>query len=245
MVKTTHPGNIGAAARVMANLGLADLRLVMPRVFPTQAATARAAGAEHILEQATVCDTLEEATADCSFVIGATARRRTIGSPLLEPQNAASRLIEASRHGSTALVFGQEAAGLTNEQLDLCHAHVRVGVEDDFPSLNVATAVAILIYEVRRQSYSRAPSEDNGCEIDPRLKGTVPMTVLEFERLMEHLEQVGHRTGFLTGPRTRLLRKMRRFLRQGLCSQADVNIVRGVLTSIEQTIERGKTTGER
>ena len=71
------------------------------------------------------------------------------------------------------------------------------------------------------------------------------MTVLEFERLMEHLEQVGHRTGFLTGPRTRLLRKMRRFLRQGLCSQADVNIVRGVLTSIEQTIEKGKATGER
>jgi tRNA (cytidine32/uridine32-2'-O)-methyltransferase len=245
MVETTHPGNIGAAARVMANLGLADLRLVRPRVFPAQDATARAAGAEHILEQAIVCDTLEEATAGCSFVIGATARRRTVGSPLLEPQNAASQLIEASRHGSTALVFGQEAAGLTNEHLDLCHSHVRVGVEDDFPSLNVATAVAILIYEVRRQSCSHAPSEDNGCEIDPRLKGTVPMTVSEFERLMEHLERVGHRTGFLVGPRTRLLRKMRRLLRQGVCSQADINIIRGVLTSIEHTIEKGEASGER
>ena len=245
MVETTHPGNIGAAARVMANLGVADLRLVRPRVFPAQAASARAAGAEHILEQATVCDTLEEATAGCSFVIGATARLRTIGSPLLDPQNAASRLIEASRHGSTALVFGQEAAGLTNEHLDLCHAHVRIGVEDDFSSLNVATAVAILIYEVRRQSYPHASNKDNGCENDPRLKGTVPMTVSEFERLMEHLERVGHRTGFLTGPRTRLVRKMRRLLRQGLCSQADINIVRGVLTSIEHTIHRGEASGER
>lgn len=245
MVETTHPGNIGAAARVMANLGVADLRLVRPRVFPAQAASARAAGAEHILEQATVCDTLEGATAGCSFVIGATARRRTVGSPLLEPQNAASRLIEASRHGSTALVFGQEAAGLTNEHLDLCHAHVRIGVEDDFSSLNVATAVAILIYEVRRQSYPDPSDEDNRYEDDPRLKGTVPMTVSEFERLMEHLERVGHRTGFLTGPRTRLLRKMRRLLRQGLCSQADINIVRGVLTSIEHTIRRSDASGER
>ena len=245
MVETTHPGNIGAAARVMANLGVADLRLVRPRVFPAQAASARAAGAEHILEQATVCDTLEEATAGCSFVIGATARLRTIGSPLLDPQNAASRLIEASRHGSTALVFGQEAAGLTNEHLDLCHAHVRIGVEDDFSSLNVATAVAILIYEVRRQSYPHASNKDNGCENDPRLKGTVPMTVSEFERLMEHLERVGHRTGFLMGPRTRLLRKLRRLLRQGLCSQEDINIVRGVLTSIEHTIRRGEASGER
>jgi TrmH family RNA methyltransferase len=245
MVETTHPGNIGAAARVMANLGLADLRLVRPRVFPAEAATARAAGAEHILEQATVCDTLEEVITGCSFVIGATARRRTIGSPLLEPQTAASCLIKASWLGSTALVFGQEAAGLTNEHLDLCHAHVRVGVEDDFPSLNVATAVAILIYEIRRLSYSHAPGEDNRCKTDPRLKGTVPMTVSEFERLMEHLERVGHRTGFLTGPRTRLLRKLRRLLRQGLCSQADINIVRGVLTSIEHTIEKGEATGGR
>lgn len=245
MVGTTHPGNIGAAARVMANLGLADLRLVRPRVFPAEAATARAAGADHILEQATVCDTLEEAAADCSFVVGATARRRAIASPLLEPQNAASRLVKASRTGSTALVFGQEASGLSNEHLDLCHAHVRIAVEDDFPSLNVATAVAILTYEVRQQSYSHGASEEIGCEADPRLRGTVPMTVSEFERLMEHLERVGHRTGFLIGPRTRLLRKLRRLLRQGLCSQEDINIVRGVLTSIEQTIQKGEPTGDR
>ncbi len=245
MVETTHSGNIGAAARVMANLGLADLRLVRPRVFPAEAATARAAGADHILEQAGVCDTLEEATAECSLVIGATARRRTIGSPLLDPQNAASHLVKASGRGSTALVFGQEAAGLSNEHLDLCHAHVRIGVENDFSSLNVATAVAILIYEVRRQSDSHSPSGEIGYEIERRLKGTVPMTVAEFERLMEHLERVGHRIGFLRGPRTQLLRKLRRLLRQGLCSQEDINILRGVLTSMEQTIEKGKAIGDR
>ena len=95
MVETTHPGNIGAAARVMANLGLADLRLVRPRVFPAQAATARAAGAEHILEQATVCDTLEEATAGVVLLSALQRAVRTIGSPLLDPQNAASRLIRS------------------------------------------------------------------------------------------------------------------------------------------------------
>jgi len=245
MVETTHSGNIGAAARAMANLGLADLRLVKPRVFPAEAATARAAGADHILEQATVWDTLEQATSECHLVVGATARRRAIGSPMLDPQTAASRLVKASWSGSTALVFGQEASGLSNEHLDLCHAHVRIGVEEDFSSLNVATAVAILIYEVRRQSDSHAVSEEIGSEIDPRLKGTVPMTVLEFERLMEHLERVGHRTGFLTGARARLLRKLRRLLRQGLCSQEDINILRGVLTSIEQTIEKGEAAGDR
>ncbi len=245
MVETTHSGNIGAAARVMANLGLADLRLVRPRVFPAQDATARAAGADHILEQASVCDTLEAAVAECSFVIGATARRRAIGSPLLDPENAASHLVKASGRGSTALVFGQEAAGLSNEHLDLCHAYVRIGVENDFSSLNVATAVAILIYEVRRQSDSHTASEEIAYEIERRLKGTVPMTVSEFERLMEHLERVGHRIGFLRGPRTQLLRKLRRLLRQGLCSQEDINILRGVLTSMEHTIEKGETTSDR
>ena len=93
MVETTHPGNIGATARVMANMGLTQLCLVSPRSFPDPAATARAAGADHILEQARVFDSLEAAVSDCGCVIGATARRRSLAWPLLDAEQAAARLV--------------------------------------------------------------------------------------------------------------------------------------------------------
>jgi tRNA (cytidine32/uridine32-2'-O)-methyltransferase len=231
MVETTHPGNIGATARVMANMGLTQLCLVSPRSFPDPAATARAAGADHILEQARVFDSLEAAVSDCGCVIGATARRRSLAWPLLDAEQAAARLVSEQQSIDCALVFGPEACGLSNAHLDLCHAHLRIDVNEAFPSLNVATAVAVMAYEFRKQS-DLAASES---AVQSR-EEVAPMTMGEFDQLMSHMERVLSNTAFLSGPKTKLLRKIRRLLLQGVKSTQEVNILRGVLTSLEYAL---------
>ena len=146
LVRTSHPGNIGAAARAMANMGLSDLRLVEPAGFPGLEATARAAGASHVLETAQICRTLDEAIADSGFVVGATARSRSIAWPSSDPASVMAELVTQSRAGKVSLLFGREASGLTNEELDRCQRHVRIPVNEDFPSLNLAAAVLIFGY---------------------------------------------------------------------------------------------------
>ena len=231
MVETTHPGNIGATARVMANMGLTQLCLVSPRSFPDPAATARAAGADHILEQARVFDSLEAAVSDCGCVIGATARRRSLAWPLLDAEQAAAQLVSEQQSIDCALVFGPEACGLSNAHLDLCHAHLRIDVNEAFPSLNVATAVAVMAYEFRKQS-DLAASES----VVQSTEEVAPMTMGEFDQLMSHMERVLSNTAFLSGPKTKLLRKIRRLLLQGVKSTQEVNILRGVLTSLEYAL---------
>ena len=231
MVETTHPGNIGATARVMANMGLTQLCLVSPRSFPDPAATARAAGADHILEQARVFDSLEAAVSECGCVIGATARRRSLAWPLLDAEQAAARLVSEQQSIDCALVFGPEACGLSNAHLDLCHAHLRIDVNEAFPSLNVATAVAVMAYEFRKQS-DLAASES----VVQSTEEVAPMTMGEFDQLMSHMERVLSNTAFLSGPKTKLLRKIRRLLLQGVKSTQEVNILRGVLTSLEYAL---------
>ena len=231
MVETTHPGNIGATARVMANMGLTQLCLVSPRSFPDPAATARAAGADYILEQAKVFDSLEAAVSDCGCVIGATARRRSLAWPLLDAEQAAARLVSEQQSIDCALVFGPEACGLSNAHLDLCHAHLRIDVNEAFPSLNVATAVAVMAYEFRKQS-DLAASESAVQSTEE----VAPMTMGEFDQLMSHMERVLSNTAFLSGPKTKLLRKIRRLLLQGVKSTQEVNILRGVLTSLEYAL---------
>jgi len=231
MVETTHPGNIGATARVMANMGLSELCLVSPRSFPDPAATARAAGADNILEQVQIFDSLEGAVADCGCVIGTTARRRSLAWPLLDSEQAAARLVRESQDTTCALVFGPEACGLSNAHLDLCHAHLRIDVNEAFSSLNVATAIAVMAYEFRKQSTSQIP-----CMSHQRTEEMTPMTMGEFDQLIKHLERVLNHTAFLSGPRIRLVRKLRRLLLQGVQSTQEVNILRGVLTSLEYAL---------
>lgn len=232
MVETTHPGNIGATARVMANMGLSELCLVSPRSFPDPVATARAAGADDILEQAKKYESLESAVADCGCVIGATARRRSLASPLLDSEQAAVRLVRESQTTTCALVFGPEASGLSNAHLDLCHAHLRIDVEEAFPSLNVATAIAVMAYEFRKQSEHSVPLVTHRQANEDTL-----MKMGEFDHLVKHFERVLHQTEFLAGPRIRLVRKLRRLLLHGVQSTQEVNILRGVLTSLERALE--------
>ena len=226
MVGTTHPGNIGATARAMKNMGFRDLTLVSPRSFPHEDATARASGAEDILENTIVTTTLDQALADCHFAVGASARFRAIEWPTLEPRECAARLVDASARGNVALVMGPEKSGLSNEHLDRCQALVTIPTDPEFSSLNIAMAVQVLCYELR---LATLVLQDPG---DPELRSA---TLEEMEYFYEHLEAALTDSGFLDpdNPRT-LMRRLRRLFIRAAPDQNEINILRGVLTAFER-----------
>ena len=228
LVRTSHPGNIGAAARAMANMGLSDLRLIEPAGFPGPEATARAAGANHVLENAQISHTLDEAIADSGFVVGATARSRSIAWPSSDLASGMTELVEQSRAGKVSLIFGREASGLTNDELDRCQRHVRVPVNENFPSLNLAAAVLIFCYELRRAYSAVDGLSDGGMNI------SLPLASAEqVQGFFQHLEIVLNEIGFLKSPSTRLLRKIKRIFSRTPLQEQEVNILRGILTSVQ------------
>lgn len=227
LVGTTHPGNIGACARAMKNMGITDLALVNPRFFPHEDATARASGADDVLENARVVATLEEAISDCVYVAGASARTRAIDWPSLEPRDCAARLIEESRNGNVAAVFGPEKSGLSNADLDHCDTLLTIPANPDFSSLNLAMAVQVITYELRLASETDVP---DGKEPD-----VPPATNDELEYFYAHLEQVLTDINFLNpdNPRT-LMRRLRRLFIRAHPDKNEVNILRGILTAVER-----------
>lgn len=226
LVGTTHPGNIGAVARAMKNMGLTDLSLVSPRDFPHADATARASGAEDLLERARVVESLAEAIGDCHYVAGASARPRTIGWPTVEPRECAERLTAEGRRGMAAAVFGPEKSGLTNEDLDRCHMLLTIPAAPEFSSLNLAMAVQVVCYELRVASSAgkrAAASRD-----------TPLATGEELEHFYRHLEQVLTGSGFLDPENPRqLMRRLRRLFARAEPDQNEINILRGILTSLD------------
>jgi tRNA (cytidine32/uridine32-2'-O)-methyltransferase len=230
LINTTHPGNIGATARAMKNMCLSDLALVNPAQFPSAEATARASGADDLLESAMVVDTLDEAIAGCRWVVGTTARPRTIGWPTLTPRECAGQLIEKAGTGMVAIVFGRERMGLTNEEVDKCQALVTIPGNPEYLSLNVASAVQILAYEVHLAGLvaDTAPADIRGL-------GSASSSE-EMERYYEHLEQVLIEIGFLDPENPRkLMRRLRRLFGRAEPDSVELNILRGILTAIQQT----------
>ncbi|MGH8027716.1 MAG: RNA methyltransferase, partial [Pseudoxanthomonas sp.] len=144
LVGTQHPGNIGAAARALKTMGLSKLVLVAPEQYPADEAFRRAAGADDLLASARVVATLAEAVADCRFVLGCTARSRRVALEEFHPHAAGERVAAIARRDETALVFGRERTGLTNEELQLCHASVHIPANPEYSSLNLAAAVQVL-----------------------------------------------------------------------------------------------------
>ena len=227
LVGTTHPGNIGAVARAMKNMGLSDLALVDPRCFPHEEATARASGAHDLLENAMRVETLPEAIADCVYVAGASARPRSINWPCLDCRDAAARLLEESSNGKVAAVFGPEKTGLSNSDLDHCDTLLTIPTHPDFSSLNLAMAVQVLTYEIRAAQVDKHPSY----EADAPLA-----TSAELERFYGHLEQVLTDLQFLDPDNPRyLMRRLRRLFIRARPDQNELNILRGILTSVERS----------
>ncbi len=226
LVGTTHPGNIGAAARAMKNMGLTDLMLVCPRHFPHDDAAARASGAEDILESAKVVDSLEETLRDCVYVAGASARSRTIGWPAIAPRECATKLLEESRNGPVAVVFGPEKSGLTNEDVDRCHTLLTIPTEPGFSSLNLGMAVQVICYELHVAQIGLA--EEAGNSEVPAATGE------ELERFYTHLEEVLTDGGFLDPENPRqLMRRLRRLFVRAQPDQNEINILRGMLAALD------------
>jgi TrmH family RNA methyltransferase len=223
----------------MKNMGLMDLLLVNPRYFPHDDATARASGAEDVLEAARVLDSLADAIGDCRYVAGASARPRTraIGWPTLTPRDCAARLHHESEQGVVAAVFGPEKSGLTNEDLDLCHTLVTIPAVPDFSSLNLAMAVQVLCYELR----VAAP----GGQVPGSAREVPLASAAELERFYTHLEEVLAASGFLDAEHPRyLMRRLRRLFLRAEPDCNEINILRGILSSLEPRARPERPLGE-
>lgn len=228
LVRTTHPGNIGASARAMKNMGFTNLALVAPKYFPDDQATARASGAEDILQNSQLTLDLPAAIADCHVVLGTSSRTRSLPIPLLTAKEAAALAAEnIQQDRRVAFVFGQERTGLTNDELALCHYHLYIPCDPDFPSLNVASALQIIAYELHQSLLTLMPQ--NLVATSDLVSG------LEMERFYEHLEASLIKLQFLdpTNPR-QLMRKLRRLFNRLEMEQNEMNILRGILSAIEK-----------
>lgn len=227
LVEPSHPGNVGSIARSMANMGIGNLALVAPRDFPSPVASSRACGADWILDGASVYRSLDEAVEDCALVFGTTARRRSISWPTVSPEEAMNMAVEAGSR--FAVVFGRERNGLENRELDCCNYMIRIDVDEGFPSMNLASAATILSYEFRKAAQGRRESE---------LPEVDYATSEQLGGLIEHLEETLLLTEFLDGRSSLLIRKLRRLFNRSRLSREEVNILRGILTSMERKAGR-------
>jgi len=216
-------------------MGLASLCLVRPKVFPAADATARAAGADDILENASVHDSLFHAVRDCALVFGTTARERSISWPLRQPGEAAVEAVNcAAAAGDVAFVFGRESSGLTNEELDLCNRMITIPCNPVFSSLNLAAAVQILCYEVRRNLPAAGTQPETGKDYEP-------VTTEEMSLFYEHLERCLVKLDYLDPDKPRrLMRRLRRLFNRAGLDRNEYNILRGVLAAIEDTRQNDK-----
>lgn len=233
LVETTQPGNIGSAARALKTMGLARLHLVRPRLFPHAEATALAAGSDDLLDAAVIDDDLGDAIGPCHFVLGASARRRGVALPELNPREAAAALLAAAGQGEVALVFGTERTGLSNDELQRCQACVRIPANPAYSSLNLAQAVQVLAYELRQAALATGvlPADPG----DAREPSERPATSAEMEGLFRHLDTALHAIDFHKGKDgTTITRRLRRLFMRAAMSEREVAILHGVLTDAER-----------
>ncbi len=230
LVEPSHPGNIGAAARAMKTMGLQRLRLVGGVDHLAEVAQERASGASDLLAAAMQHDDLDQALVGCQWVVGASARLRRLPWPALDPREAARRLVTLPLGSAGALVFGRERSGLTNAELERCNALLHIPTDPEFGSLNLAAAVQVCAYEVRMAL----------------LQGAVPVMVRDqlasaeaLAALHEHLYRVLIRSEFLHPERPgRVMRRLRRLLVRAAPERTEVDILRGILSAVEDSMER-------
>lgn len=232
LVNPKHPGNIGAVARAMKNMGLTHLSLVDPVEFPHAVATARAAGADDILAKAQVCADLTEALTGCHYAYALSARSRTLSWPQCDPRECA-RQIASQAPALAGIVFGRERNGLTNEELAQCHYHVAIPADPNFSSLNLAAAVQVMAYELRYQALALEQSISAGVIPPPRELATAE----QIQGFFEHIESTLTKLEILdpAHPKMLMLRIQRLFLRAEL-DVIEINILRGFLKAVNKRL---------
>jgi cysteine desulfurase len=236
LVEPSHPGNIGAAARAMKNMGLASLTLVRPRDFPNAEAIARASGAHDVLARARIVESVAEALEGCSFVAATTARERVQNFRVLDVREAGVRIASEALRAPVAVLFGSERAGLANEHLEAAHALIRIPANPEYPSLNLAMSVQLVAYEVHRAA---------GACVDPSRPALASPE--EMQRLYAHVEAVLTEIGFRdrTESGVHLMQRIRRFLQRAEVDENEVKILRGILTAVQSRRRRAGEGGSK
>ncbi len=252
LVRTSHPGNIGAAARAIRTMGFTRLVLVAPHKYPHAEATALAAGADEVLDRVVIVPTLAEAIADCTYVLGCTARQRAVALPELAPRIAAAHAREALSSGEVAVVFGNERTGLENEELMRCNAAVHIPSDPTYSSLNLAQAVQVLAYELRLSLIERqgvpVPSDGEQASVGRAAgsaKSDPPATAEQMEHFFSHLSQMLIDIDFHKGrsPVT-IERRLRRLFGHANLDQREVRILRGIFDDAQRMARIAKNKGE-
>jgi TrmH family RNA methyltransferase len=234
LVDPSHPGNVGAAARAMKNMGLEELVLVRPKDHPNVEATARASGAADLLARARVVDSIAAAVAGCGLVLGTSARPRSANWALLDPATAARRLVDEASLRPAAVLFGGERNGLSNEDLSACHALLNVPADPGYESLNLAQAVQIVAWEIRKAV---------GAEPRRLAPEAPPATAEQVARLHAHLATVLAEIGFKDERNVgNLVTRLERLLARAVPDEKEVQILRGVLTAVQRRIEQAGGT---
>ncbi|MDF7671185.1 tRNA (cytosine(32)/uridine(32)-2'-O)-methyltransferase TrmJ [Orbaceae bacterium ESL0721] len=232
LIGTSHTGNIGSAARAMKTMGLTELVLVNPLVEPDSQAISLAAGASDIIQNIKIFPSLDAAIADCTLVIGTSARQRNLAWPNLMPDECGEKLVQTATTAPTALVFGCERVGLTNNELQKCHYHVTIPANPEYSSLNLAMSVQILCYEIRQAWLKMVPSSEPPVPQLPKDE--------DIERFYQHLESTLLQTGFIHENHPgQVMNRLRRLFTRAYVEQQELNILRGILTSINQAIKKG------
>jgi len=247
LVEPTHPGNIGAVARALKTMGLSRLVLVNPKKFPHYEATKRAAGAESVLEEVVVVDTVDEAIADCTLVLGTSVRDREVAWPTHDPRESAFRVIEhlADADHESAILFGRESSGLTNAEMDFCQSQIRIPANDEYSSLNLASAVQIIAYELRMKALDvlsglkRDESElMSGVEKRQKVANKI-----QRDGHIEHLQSTLQALGFIKAkPPTVLMRKLTRLYNKADLTIEEIQILRGILTAVDSQTKQNRKT---
>ncbi|KTD48797.1 RNA methyltransferase [Legionella rubrilucens] len=229
LIATSHPGNIGSAARAMKTMGLSRLYLVTPRSFPDLKAWEMAAGADDVLEHCVVTESLDDALRGCQLILATSARPRGIALPGLTPSEAAEMVCKKSDDTQVAILFGREHAGLTNDELLKSHYHIHIPSNPEYGSLNLAQAVQIIAYELRMKLLSPAAAV--------ALRADKPATADEIEQFYAHLTEVMVAIDFLkpSNPR-RLQQRIRRLFNRAKLEHMEVNILRGILTNVQNAL---------
>jgi tRNA/rRNA methyltransferase len=233
LCSTSHPGNIGSAARAMKTMGFQHFYLVTPQHYPDPQATALAAGATDVLDNAIVTSTLSEALVGCAFAIGLSARKRNLSHEIVTPRIAAQQGLQIAQNQPIALVFGTEMSGLSNAELDCCQLLAMIPANPEYSSLNLAMAVQVMCYELRMQALElEALNNDALGGNRDAAPGTVELANNEdLERFYTHLEETLLHIGYLNpaAPK-KLFERLRRLYARSRLEKEEINLLRGILT---------------
>nr|WP_218059139.1 tRNA (cytosine(32)/uridine(32)-2'-O)-methyltransferase TrmJ [Gilliamella apicola] len=233
LVETSHTGNMGSAARAMKTMGLTNLCLVNPIIKPDSQSISLAAGASDIIKNAQIFSSLNQAIADCNLVIGTSARSRSLQWPNLTPKECADKIIQQTVNSKVALVFGRERVGLTNDELQKCDYHVSIPANPDYSSLNLAMSVQVLCYEIRMSMLNTQDLTSQPIEVADI---DFPSNA-DIERFYQHLQQTLLDTGFINANHPgQIMGRLRRLFTRAHIEQQELNILRGILTSIDKKL---------